>query len=63
MSEIDPVEFTGKLWAETEGAYQFFIRFKEGSRVVWLHKSDVIWDPVNGTMTMPRWLAVEKELI
>lgn len=49
---------------ETDKAYRFY----DGNVTVWLPKSVVEWDasdrnPNSGTMTMPEWLAQEKELI
>jgi hypothetical protein len=59
----DPVKFTGEVWDESEGAYFFFVRFGEGAQAVWLFKNYAKWNPDNHTMTMPRWYALDKELI
>lgn len=50
------VDFKALLLHETEKAYLFRI---EGQSV-WLAKSQVEWD--GEEVTMPRWLADEKEL-
>ncbi len=57
MTEL--VDIAGEIKGETALAYRFF----DGSRTVWLPKSQVEWDADNGTMAMPEWLALEKELI
>jgi hypothetical protein len=49
----------GEIHAETDKAYQFF----DGKRTVWLPKSQCEWDPNDKTITMPLWLAEEKELV
>lgn len=51
------VDIPGEVHGETEKAY----RFHDGDRHVWLPKSQVEWD--GETMTMPMWLATEKELV
>lgn len=56
-SEI--VDVSGEIRGETEKAYRFF----DGTKQVWLPKSQVEWDIDSKTMTMPLWLAMEKELI
>ncbi len=38
-------------------------RFSDGTTTVWLPKSQVEWDEDEKIMTMPEWLAQEKELI
>lgn len=55
------VDIEGNLVApmETEKAY----RFTDGLRIVWLPKSNCQWDPDTKTMTMPEWLAIDKELV
>lgn len=55
------VDIAGELVApfETEKAYRFF----DGTRTVWLPKSQCEWDADTKTMTMEEWLAKEKELI
>ena len=57
----DLVDIAGELVTpfETEKAYRFF----DGSRMVWLPKSQCEWDANDKTMTMPEWLAEDKELI
>ena len=44
---------------ETAAAYRFY----DGARTVWLPKSQCEWDEHDKVMTMPVWLAQEKELI
>lgn len=56
-SEI--IDIAGEIKHETEKAYRFF----DGSKLVWLPKSQVEWDPDSKTMTMPVWLATERELV
>jgi hypothetical protein len=53
------IDVAGELAGETEKAYRFF----DGARTVWLPKSQCEWDSDTSTMTMPEWLAKEKELI
>ena len=55
----DLVDVDGELRGSTERAYRFF----DGTRTVWLPKSECQWDTVEKTMTMPEWLAEEKGLI
>jgi len=52
-------DVAGSIWAETDHAYRFF----DGVITVWLPKSQVEWDAETKTMTMPEWLAKEKDLI
>lgn len=55
------IEVSGTLVApfETAAAY----RFSSGGEPVWLPKSQVEWDADAREMTMPEWLAIEKELV
>jgi hypothetical protein len=53
------IDIAGEIRAETAAAYQFF----DGTRVVWLPKSQVEWDQDTKTMAMPVWLATERELV
>lgn len=55
----DLVDIAGEVRGETEKAYRFF----DGSQTVWLPKSQCEWDPDEEIMTMPEWLAEDKELI
>ncbi|WP_439814009.1 hypothetical protein [Zavarzinia sp. CC-PAN008] len=55
----DLVDIAGKIERETDRAW----RFNDGTRTVWLPKSQVEWDPDARTMAMPEWLARDKELI
>lgn len=52
-------DITGEIVVETEKAY----KFDSGSRVVWLPKSQCEWDQHGKVMTMPAWLATDKELV
>ena len=53
------VDIDGEIVFETEKAY----RFDDGVRKVWLPKSQVEWSKDEKYMTMPHWLAKDKELI
>ena len=53
------VDVKGEVEGETELAY----RFNDGTRVVWLPKSQCEWNEGSDEMTMPEWLAKDKELI
>lgn len=53
------VDITGEIVGETEKAY----RFSDGENVVWLPKSQCEWDERESVMTMPEWLAIDKELV
>ena len=55
----DLVDLSGEIQGETEKAYRFY----DGIRTVWLPKSQCQWDVDSKTMTMPEWIAKEKELI
>ena len=59
MARIKLVDIAGELQGETDLAYRFF----DGTRTVWLPKSQSQWDPDAKEMTMEEWLAKEKELI
>jgi hypothetical protein len=59
MSRSDLVDVAGEVQGETEKAYRFF----DGVRVVWLPKSQCEWDIDDKVMTLPEWLAADKELI
>jgi hypothetical protein len=52
-------DVSGEILIETEKAYKFF----DGIRAVWLPKSQCEWDEHTREMTMPTWLAKDKELI
>jgi hypothetical protein len=60
-SHRELVDISGELCSpfETEKAYHFY----DGQREVWLPKSQCEWDDRAKVMTMPEWLAMEKELI
>lgn len=53
------IDLAGSIEAETERTYRFF----DGTKFVWLPKSQCEWDEGEQMMTMPEWLAIEKELI
>lgn len=53
------IDIAGEIKGETDAAYRFF----DGTRTVWLPKSQVEWDADDKTMAMPEWPATEKELI
>ena len=54
------IDIAGELWGQgTDLAY----RFNDGVRTVWLPKSQCEWDADDKVMTMPAWLAKEKDLI
>ncbi len=57
----DLVDIDGELVPpyKTEMAYHF----SNGDIKVWLPKSQCEWDTETNTMTIPYWLAEEKELI
>jgi hypothetical protein len=53
------VDLKGYIKAETEKAYLF----SNDETSVWLPKSQCQWDDTDNEMTMPEWLAKDKELI
>lgn len=53
------IDIDGEVVGETDLAY----RFNDGAKMVWLPKSQVEWNIDYQTMTMPEWLAMDKELI
>lgn len=55
----DLVDIPGTVMGGTEKAYRFY----DGKITVWLPKSQVEWDEESHTMTLPEWLAIEKELV
>ena len=55
----DLVDIAGEIVGETDKAF----RFDDGTRKVWLPKTQCEWDATDKTMAMPEWLAKEKELI
>ncbi len=59
IMKSDLVDIAGELRAETDRAYQFY----DGTRTVWVPKSQAEWDAADQTMAMPEWLAKEKGLI
>lgn len=52
-------DIAGRIKVETEKAFLFF----DGTKEVWLPKSQCEWDQDTRTMTMPEWLAMDKGLI
>jgi hypothetical protein len=59
MSRDLIVEVTGEIKGETEKAWRFY----DGTRLVWLPKSQCEWDVDTKVMMMPEWLGKEKDLI
>lgn len=59
MTKRELVDIAGEVHGETELAF----RFDDGTQAVWLPKSQCQWDADDQIMTMPEWLAKEKELI
>jgi hypothetical protein len=57
--ENELTDITGEIRGETERAWRFF----DGKIIVWLPKSQCEWDENDKTMTLPVWLAKDKELI
>jgi hypothetical protein len=55
------LEFKGDIIGETEKAWLF--DHDEASDAVWVPKSQCTWDNDTSTMTIPQWLAKEKELV
>ena len=53
------IDIVGELRRETEKAYCVF----DGTKEVWLPKSQVEYDPDDGTFAMPEWLAMDKGLL
>jgi hypothetical protein len=53
------VEVAGEIHVETEMAYLFF----DGTKEVWIPKSQCSWDDDDKTMTMMEWMAIDKGLI
>jgi hypothetical protein len=61
MPKKELADVEGELRGESESGLAY--RFYDGVRTVWLPKSQCEWDPESKTMTLPIWLAEEKELI
>lgn len=55
----DLVDIAGELRRETDKAYLIF----DGTKEVWLPKSQVEYDADDKTFAMPEWLALDKGLI
>jgi hypothetical protein len=53
------IDLYGRVEVETEKAFLFF----DGTKKVWLPKSQCEWDVDSKEMTVPEWLAMEKGLI
>ena len=51
-------DIAGAIKVETDRAYLFH----DGTKEVWLPKSQCEWDQDSKTMTMPEWLAQDKGL-
>lgn len=52
-------DIAGEVLHETAAAYRFY----DGKTTVWLPKSQCEWDGDSAVMTLPLWLAKDKELI
>lgn len=59
MTKSNLTDISGEIMGETEKAYRFF----DGTRTVWLPKSQCEWDEEGKVMVMEEWLAKAKELI
>ena len=59
MPQRELIDIAGQIRGETDHAYRFF----DGTKTVWLPKSQCEWDADARNMTMPEWLAIEKELV
>jgi len=55
----DIIDIAGEIRAETDKAIQFF----DGDRTVWLPRSQIEIDAIDGAVAMPEWLAKDKGLI
>lgn len=55
------ITIEGEVHHETDAAY--FFSSANDSEKVWVPKSLCEWDESDNTMQMPKWLAVEKDLI
>ena len=55
----DVADVEGTVDFETDSAFLF----NDGIRRVWLAKSQCQWDEDESVMTLPEWLALDKELI
>lgn len=61
MSDNDKlVDVFCRVLRETDKAYQID---HGGREPAWVPKSQVEWDKTDGTMTMPEWLAKEKDIL
>lgn len=58
--ESDLVDVEATIVHETPAAY---LVDAGGPQKIWLPKSQVEYDPTDGTFAMPRWLAEEKGLV
>jgi len=59
MSDEELIDVEVRVLYETERAF----RVTDGAKEVWLPKSRVEMSEDHTTVTLPEWLAVEKELI
>jgi hypothetical protein len=57
----DLVDVDGQVLTESRSGLAWL--FHNGTTKVWLPKSQCEWDEETKKMTMPEWLAIEKELI
>jgi hypothetical protein len=61
MSEQRLVDIQGVVLHQTDMAY--FFRSDDAGAGEWLPMSQCEWDKGEQIMTMPEWLAVEKDLV
>ena len=62
----DILQLPGTLHHQTASAYLFSGEDADNGEPgdkVWLPKSQCEWDDSEGTMQIPEWLAIEKELV
>lgn len=57
--KVELVDIAGEIKHETEKAYLFY----DGSKTVWIPKSQCEWDEMDKVMTMPERVAMDKGLI
>jgi hypothetical protein len=61
MGKKTLADIKGSIKRETEKAYLFSSLYED--KEVWLPKSMCEWDEDSKEMTMPEWLAIERELV
>jgi hypothetical protein len=55
------LDFKGDIVGETEKAWLF--DHDKAPDAVWVPKSQCQWDDATSTMTIPQWIAKEKDLV